>query len=166
MGLIKAILRIFKMIVSAIKKVFGALLKRWKILLVLFAIACFVFPALLPGLMALLGAPSWMVAAATAFESVVVGWGPTMQVAAAVGTVALISPSAIGDAAHAIGSAASTVVDEAGHVISDAGSTIGDTIGQIGNSVAGAVFQPNVLLLIGGALALYMIMKDDNHADA
>lgn len=155
MGFIKAIGRIFSMIVSTLKRVWNAIRKRFGVLLLIFAVCCFVFPAFLPALLSMVGAPAWLTTAAGAVATKVASYGLMASVGTAIGTVALLSPGTITEAAHNIGQAASGVVDEAGNVVKD----VVHAGGSIINEGAGAFLQPNVLLIGGIALGAYLLTR-------
>lgn len=124
-SVIKAIMRFFKKLLKMLKKVLGKLMKNFNILLVLFIIACCMFPAMLPALLAYIGAPAAMVAGATTFAATVGAVGSmTWWCALAVGTGVcfLIAPEAtkeiVGKVADAAKDVASAVGDIAGGAIS------------------------------------------------
>lgn len=162
MGFLKGILRFLKKILNTIKKMLSKIFKRFGILLVLFVIACFVFPGLLPALLAMVGVPGGIVASvATVFGTTgtIASWGILGQVAAGVGVAALISPSTVKAAAENIGKGANSVVDNVGDVLGNAGEVVGDVGSGVLDGVGKIATHP-VVLIGGGLFLLYLLTRD------
>lgn len=161
MSFLKGVLRFLKKILDTIKKVLKKIFSRFGILLLVFVVCCFVFPALLPALFTLIGAPAWLVGAATTFGTTVASWGLLGQVGASVGLVAMVSPHVVKDASDNIANAANHVVDNVGDVMDGVVDNTGDAIGGIIDKTADVVFSPSFLMLAGAALGLYLLLRDD-----
>lgn len=164
MSFINAIFRFLKKILDTIKKVLGKIFKRFGILLLLFVIACFIFPGFLPALLAMVGVPGSIVSAVgTVFGTtgIVASWGIWGQVAAAVGVAAMVSPGTVKKAAGNVGDAAKDIVDNVGDVATGVVDNGGKVVDSVLDNVGNVLTHPVVLLGVGGFL-LYMLMKDND----
>lgn len=159
MSFLKGILRFLKKILDTIKKVLKKIFSRFGILLLIFVVCCFVFPALLPALFTLIGAPAWLIGAATTFGTAVAAWGLTAQVAVGVGLVAMVAPHVVKKASDNVADSANHVVDNVGDIGGNIVDNGGEIIGGIVDNVADVVFSPSFLLLGGAAIGLYLLLR-------
>lgn len=153
-SLIKAILRFFKKLLRALKKVLGKLMKNFNILLVIFIIACCMFPAMLPALLAYIGAPAAMVSGATAFAATVGAAGSiTWWCSLAVGTGVcfLLAPNETKE-----------VIGKVAEAAKDVASAVGGAVGGVvsgGTAALAKSILPAVLIGLGGFLAVKLILS-------